>query len=206
MRSRRAKNIWSIDRLTSKQTPEFCSILVLSTPQSFSFSTGSLLLHFLRGLSLSEKENKRTGIGELTKSTVTTAWSKANMAVLNADPAVKTIALTQATAAWIWRARLSFAVVFGAKSWPFRRRHHEFFTKTQHSCSLLLVKTNCFHAEEMTNSLSSLWANQITEQTKVLISSNRSSASKVNGTKFKWTEWSDSRVRFMLISPWKRKF
>jgi len=58
-----------------------------------------LLLHFLRGLSLSEKENKRTGIGELTKSAVTTAWSKANMAVLNADPAVKTIALTQATAA-----------------------------------------------------------------------------------------------------------
>lgn len=147
----------------------FLSTSLISNPQSFSFIDGSPVLHFLHSLSLSAKDNKRTGVEAQLKSAVTNAFPKANIVVAERRQiSQKKYALTQ-VASWCTRGtRFRFPVIFCAKPWPSRGRHHlRFFVKTpEHSCLLCLEKRDCFHVEEMTNLLSSLSTNHISEKTK----------------------------------------
>lgn len=135
------------------------------------------------------KQNKRTGACKPFKSAVTNRFLKKQTWPFQFGSRSKTSRfLTRTAALRIWRAPLGFAVVFGAQPRPFRRRHRKLFTRPFSSQLFALSgERDCFHAEEMTNSLSSSWANQIAEKTKVSISPNRVAASKVNGTKFKCT-------------------
>lgn len=124
----------------------FLSTSLISNPQSFSFIDESPVLHFLHGLSLSAKQNKRTGVEALLKSAVTNACYKANIAVAERRPiSRKKYALTQVASSCIWGTRFRFPVIFCAKPWPSRGRHHlRFFLKQPNTAVWFVLKTGLF--------------------------------------------------------------
>ena len=88
------------------------------------------------------KQNKRTGARKPFKSAVTNRFLKSKHGRFNSDHVPKKgIFLTRTAALCVWRARLGFAVVFGAQPRPFRRRHRKLFTRP-FSYSCLLCRVN----------------------------------------------------------------
>lgn len=158
----------SID-FTSKHVWYFIPTSLLSNPQSFSFIEVQSVLHFLRGLSLSTKRNKRTGLDISSWNLpLQMLCSKANIVGLNAD-LLKESSLTQTTATQIWRTCFRFSVIFCAKPWPFWRRHHFGFSRKTTNPAVCFVDKNgiVFMWRKWRKFFSSLWTNQISGKTKM---------------------------------------
>ena len=179
----------SIDQLTSNALRDLHSILVFSASQSFSWNKCSWVLHFLRGLPLpvkAKQKNRSPWALQICRykplpEKQTWPFQFGSRSKKRYIPYSHCCSVYLKSLPWFYGSIRCTASAFSKTT---SQVIHKTF---QLQLFALSGERDCFHVEEMTSSLSSLWANQIAENTKVFVSPNRVAASKGNGTKFKCT-------------------